>query len=253
MTFTIKNKNITATLTDYGATLMNLHVPDRNGNSVDVVLGYDSVGEYKSGNSCMGATVGRYANRIANGTFTLGGKTYTLSKNDPDFPNTLHGGKVGFHKRDWTAVQVTDSSVTFEYISPDEEEGFPGELNAKVKYSLSDCSLIIEYNAISDSDTIFNPTNHSYFNLSGTNDILDTKIGIFASSYTPVDSSKIPTGETVDVSGTVFDFCPPKSIRQDIESGKIDNFDHNYTISKIAECEIDSNSPFDADNGGVRV
>jgi len=235
---TITNKNgMTATFTNYGAALVSLTAPDRNGNFTDVILGYDTEEEYISGGSSHGATVGRFANRIGGAKFTLNGKTYDLYKNNGE--NCLHGGKTGFNKRRWDS-SVSENSVTFMYISPDGEESFPGEVLVEVRYTLT-ChdSLLIEYRAKAEDDTIINLTNHSYFNLGGQNSgtSLDTQLQILAESYTPFDNAQIPTGEIASVKGTVFDFTEPKLIGEDIRRSRldpggtpVDNYDHNYIL-----------------------
>src|SRR5450432_3248161 len=170
-------KGMSVAITNYGGTVVSLKVPDRSGNSADVVLGYDTVGEYAAGKSYFGATIGRYGNRIAHGKFELGGKTYTLPKNDGD--NTLHGGLIGFNKKVWKAVVVPsdDASILeLTYLSHDGEEGFPGNLSVKVVFTIpsNKNELKIDYTASTDKDTVINLTNHSYFNLAGegTGDIL---------------------------------------------------------------------------------
>jgi len=167
-----------------------------------------------------GVIIGRYANRIAGGKFTLNGIEYQLPLNDPDFPNTLHGGTVGFDRRIWTCSYGYDTPVIeFKYVSIDTECGFPGNLSVKVRYTLTQTSLKIEYSAKSDKDTVFNPTNHIYFNLG---DVFSTKLQIFADSYTPVDHNKIPTGEYARVQGTEFDFTSLRPIAQ--------HYDHCFTL-----------------------
>ncbi|MCL2634288.1 MAG: galactose mutarotase [Oscillospiraceae bacterium] len=221
----LTNKNMSATLTNYGATVMNLFVPDKNNNLVDVILGYDDVDGYINGGSCQGAVMGRFANRIGGAKFTLNGTTYNLFKNDGD--NCLHGGSVSFGKRIWEISSVSEDSVTFRYVSPDGEESFPGEVVVTVCYTLTENSLLIEYFATSDGDTVLNLTNHAYFNLGGYNkgDILGTELQIFAENYTPFDKFNIPVGEVAPVKGTVFDFIEPKLIGADNT-----DYDHNYVL-----------------------
>ena len=193
-------KGMAVSITNYGGTVVSLKVPDRKGNSADVVLGYDTVADYAAGKSYFGATIGRYGNRIAHGKFTLDGKTYTLPKNDGD--NTLHGGTIGFNKRVWKAVVVPNENASvleLSYLSPDGEEGFPGNLTVKVVFTLPQDKneLKIDYTASTDKDTVVNLTNHSYFNLAGegTGDILGHQLKLNAKHFTPVDATLIPTGE----------------------------------------------------------
>jgi aldose 1-epimerase len=241
--YTLTNNNgVIATITNYGATLVSLKVPDKNGKVDDVVLGYDSVDGYVKDKAYFGATVGRYGNRIAHGKFQLDGVTYTLPKNNDD--NTLHGGIKGFNKKVWTARDVstaTASALEFAYLSKDGEEGFPGNLSVKVTYSLPAHSneVRIEYNATTDKNTVINLTNHSYFNLAGqgNGDILQHELTIHAARFTPVDSGLIPTGELKEVKGTPFDFNKSTAvgarIEQDDPQLKIGKgYDHNWVLDK---------------------
>jgi aldose 1-epimerase len=166
-----------------------------------------------------GATIGRYANRIAGGRLSLNGADYQLPINDPDYPNTLHGGTEGFNKKTWSITESSGSQVEFAYTSADGEEGFPGELRVSVCYTLAKDALQIKYTAVSDKDTVFNPTNHAYFNLGG--DIFATKLQINADTYTPVDENKIPTGKT-RVKDTEFDFTDLRPIGR--------HYDHNFIL-----------------------
>ena len=236
--FTLKNKNGTsASVTNYGAAVTSLSVPDKNGGFTDVLLGYDDLDGYINGKSCQGAAIGRYGNRIGGAAFTLGGKKYELYKNNGE--NHLHGGQIGYHRRVWTVCGVfggESPGVSFMYISPDGEDNYPAELKIMIRYTLTaKNALKIEYSAVSDGDTIINPTNHSYFNLGGfdSGDILNTRMQLFADSYTPVDSALIPTGERAAVKGTAFDFTSPKLIGDDIKFLKgIDGYDHNFILGE---------------------
>lgn len=237
---TLTNRNgFSVSITNFGAAIQSLRVLDRNRAVVDVVLGYDSVEEYEQGNSAFGATVGRFANRIGGAKFTLDGKTYELTKNDGN--NTLHGGGFGFGKRMWTIDDIEDGDepfVTFGYNSPDEEENFPGNLSVKAKYTLLKNGLKIQYFGRSDLNTILNLTNHAYFNLKGEGegDIKDHVVKICADKYTPVNSELIPTGEIADVAGTPFDFREPKTVREEMENGRLPNgFDHNFLLGTTRE------------------
>lgn len=237
--FTLTNKNgMTAKLTNFGGAVVAITAPDRNGKFDDVVLGYDTLQEYVDGNSCHGALVGRYANRIGNAKITVGGVDYQLSKNDNEV-NHLHGGFFGYNKRVWTVEDITDGdepSVTFGYISPDGEENFPGTLTIKVKYTLTAANgLEIDYTAVSDKDTVINLTNHSYFNLMGcgNGDIKNHIVKINATQYTPVDKLLIPTGKLAYVVGTPFDFTTAKRVGEDMDNGRLPvGYDHNFILGK---------------------
>jgi aldose 1-epimerase len=225
----------TAKITDYGATLVSLLAPDKEGKLGDVILGFDSLSGYlQPGNPYFGCTVGRYANRIANARFTLNGKTYPLAPNDNG--NTLHGGRKGFDKVLWgAAFNRTDSTVTLalSYTSPDGEEGFPGNLSVTVAFTLDNTyGLQIAYSAQTDKQTPINLTNHAYFNLSAGQapDILGHELRIKASYYTPVNAALIPTGEIAPTAQTPFDFSFPKPIGLDI--AKVPGgYDHNFIFN----------------------
>jgi aldose 1-epimerase len=235
-------KGVEAVVISYGATLVSLNVPDLNGKPGDVVLGYDTLDGYEQGKSFFGATIGRYGNRIAGGEFTLDGTTFHIPKNDG--PNTLHGGTRGFNKRVWTGVDRsrTEAQVLeLSYTSADREEGYPGTLRVKVTYTLpaEANELRIDYAATTDKDTVVNLTNHSYFNLSGDTgkEILNHRLLLRASQFTPVDSTLIPTGELRAVRGTPFDFTKPIAIGERIEEndeqlkfGK--GYDHNWVLER---------------------
>lgn len=232
---TLKNKSgLSAAFTDFGSAVQSLCVPDRDGSLADVVLGYDTLEEYVKGDSCHGATVGRYANRIGGAKFTLNGTEYSLTENDNG--NCLHGGEFGYNKRLWTIESLDDGdepAVTFALASPDGEEHFPGNVNIKVCFTLLENGLSIKYNAVSDKDTVLNLTNHSYFNLKGEGkgDIKDHIVQINAQKYTPVDKVLIPTGVMAYVTGTAFDFQTPKRVREDMDNGRLpDGYDHNFVL-----------------------
>jgi aldose 1-epimerase len=209
--YTLKNASgMTVQITNYGATIVSISVPDRNGKFADVALGYDSLGRYIDGTVYFGGIAGRYANRIAKGRFTLDGKIYQATLNDG--PNTLHGGKIGFNKVLWTAEPLETSkghALKLTYVSKDGEEGFPGTVTIITTYTLTkDNSLRIDFTGTTGKTTILNVCNHSYFNLTGdpAKTILDHELVINADKYTPVDSTLIPTGELASVAGTPFDF-----------------------------------------------
>ncbi|HTR80234.1 MAG TPA: aldose epimerase family protein, partial [Bacteroidota bacterium] len=224
---------------NFGAIVTNIFVKDRNGKFADVVLGYDSLQSYVNDKSYFGAIVGRYGNRIGKGKFTLDGHTYQLSINDGE--NQLHGGINGFNKKLWAAEPIeSDSSpaLRLTYVSPDGEEGYPGTATLVVTYTLTpDNALRIDYEGQTDKPTIFNPTHHSYFNLSGsfTNTILHHQLMIEADSTTPVDSELITTGSIVGVAGTPMDFRTPTEIGsrimdryQQLIFGR--GYDHNWVL-----------------------
>jgi len=217
--YTLQDDKITVRILTYGGIVMSLEAPDRNGKPANIVLGFDSLDGYvKTGNKpYMGAIIGRYANRIAGGTFQLDGKTYHVPKNDGD--NALHGGINGFNKKVWTATEIKDG-VELTYVSKNGEEGFPGTLTTTVRYTLSGNELRIEYSAKTDADTVLNLTNHSYFNLKGqgNGDILGHEMKIYAHRYTPVNANLIPTGELAPVAGTPFDFLKSTVIGSRIDS-----------------------------------
>lgn len=221
-----------------GATLQSLFAPDRKGARADIVLGYDTPQEYLDKGSYLGVSVGRYANRIANGRFTLDGETYQLETNDG--PNHLHGGVEGFDRKIWTieaAESGDEARVVLSYVSPDGEGGYPGELTARVTYSLNERNeLKIEYEATTDAPTIVNLTNHAYFNLGGQGDVMGHRLKLKASAFTPVDETLIPTGELRKVKGTPFDFTKSTPIGERIRATTNDQirygrgYDHNFVI-----------------------
>ncbi len=248
--YVLTNKNgLEAAITTYGGAIVSLKVPDRNGKLGDIVLGYDSVDGYVSDKSYFGAIIGRYGNRIGHAKSSLDGKTYTLAKNNGE--NNLHGGVKGFDKALWSAKEIPaegGQALELTYLSKDGEEGFPGNLQVRVIYTLTDSNeLKIEYFAATDKKTIVNLTNHSYFNLVGVSlgsgDILGHVLMIEADKFTPVDSGLIPTGELGDVQGTPFDFRKPTAIgaRIDADDEQITlghGYDHNFVLRRKAGAPI---------------
>lgn len=239
------SRGVSARVITLGATLQSLLVPDRDGRADDVVLGYDTAAEYLAKPQYFGVTVGRYANRIARGRFTLDGQQYVLETNDG--PNHLHGGRRGFDKRVWTIQSVRsgrEASVTLAYRSPHNEGGFPGTLDVTATYSLSDANeLTIVYRATTDRPTIVNLTNHALFNLAGERaraDALGARLTLNASAYTPVDDTLIPTGEIRPVAGTPFDFRAPVAVGARIRDGRDPQiligrgYDHNFVVDGAA-------------------
>jgi aldose 1-epimerase len=246
--YTLTNaRGMTVKIMTLGATVTELWAPDRKGKAADVALGFDDVKGFQSkDNPYFGCIVGRYANRIANGKFTLGGTEYKLAKND-NGKHHLHGGNRGFDKQVWRFVKQAShagdkkggglAEVVFAHVSPDKDEGYPGELKAEVSYTLTDDNkLIIRYEAKSDRDTVCNLTNHLYFNLAGhdSGSCLDHEVTLFAKKYTPVDADAIPTGALQDVAGTPFDFLKPHAIGRRIEKTG-GGYDHNYVIDGWAK------------------
>ena len=237
--YVLKNGNMQVAITNYGARIVSIIVPDKNGNPTDVAVGYDAVQPYtQGGDTYFGAIVGRYGNRIAKGKFKLDGKEYTLATNNG--ANHLHGGKKGFSREVWDAQQPNDSSVVITYLSKDNEEGYPGNLNVKVTYTvLSNDKLEIKYEATTDKNTVLNLTNHTYFNLNGqgSGTINNHSVMINADKYTPVDSTLIPTGKPEPVKGTPLDFTTAKTIganvndssNQQIKFGH--GYDHNFVLN----------------------
>ncbi len=243
--YVIRNgKGMEATFCADGARIMRLVVPDKNGKPTDVVVGFDSVAQYRSSTEpYFGATIGRYGNRIAKGAFKLDSVAYQLSVNNG--PNSLHGGKNGFQYQIWDAKLIGDSAIVFTRTSKDGEEGFPGNLQVEVVYTLtSNGELKIEYNATTDKPTIVNLTNHAFFNLNGegSGSIENHILQINADQYTPVDSTLIPTGELAAVAGTPFDFVKPTAIGQRISDNTEQlkygrGYDHNLSLNPSPEGE----------------
>jgi len=230
--FTLDSGNgVVAKVTNYGAIITELHVPDRRGVLGDVVLGFDTLEGYLAGHPYFGATVGRVANRIAKGVFEVDGKTYRLAINNG--PNALHGGIKGFDKAVWRVEPQSGASVLFKHRSPDGDEHYPGNLDVEVKMTLTTGhELVIEYRATTDKATPINLTNHSYFNLAGGGDVLGHELMINASHYTPSDSDLIPTGEIKSVAGTPRDFRKPVAIGSRFSqlTSQPAGYDDNYVI-----------------------
>lgn len=225
-----------AYVSDYGATLVSLFVEDKEGKFRDVVLGYDDVAGYENGDCHFGGTVGRVANRIGKAQFVLNGKTYHLSQNDNH--NSLHGGRDYMNKRMWETEKISDQEITFRLYSPDGDQGYPGAVEIRVTYTLTeDNELKIHYNAVPEADTLLNMTNHSYFNLNGhdSGSAIGQKAVICAQAFTKADAESIPTGEICPVEGTPMDFRTEKVIESEIGAdyeplifGK--GYDHNWVL-----------------------
>ena len=223
-----------AEILTFGATVRALRVPDKNGNSVDVVLGYNTVSAYETNDGYVGALVGRYANRIANASYVIDGERIALEANEGT--KQLHGGTVGFSHRVFTAEIVGDSSICLRYTAQDGEGGHPGTLTLRATYTLTEDTLFLRYEAESDQSTYCNLTNHSYFNLNGHGDILSHKLQIFADHFTPVDENSIPTAMATPVASTAFDFTLAKAVGRDICADEeqlrlTSGYDHNFVLS----------------------
>lgn len=240
--FTLTNAHgMQVKIIDFGAIISEIHVPDRDGVLADVVLGFDAIEPYLTNSAFLGALIGRFGNRIAEGRFTLDGKRYQLAVNNG--VNHLHGGEQGFHQVLWQAEPFEKADavgVTFTRSSLDGEDGYPGKLDVTVVVELdNDNALSLRYHAVTDQATPVNLTNHSYFNLAGQGTILSHEIMINADRYTPVDAGSIPTGEITDVAGTPFDLRQSKPVSAGIDSthAQIDigrGYDHNFVLNKEA-------------------
>lgn len=253
--FTLENSaGMRVEITNYGARIVSIAAPDRSGNFADVTTGFDDLRLYLEKNPYFGAIIGRYANRIAKGKFALNGKDYALAVNGG--PNSLHGGAEGFDKKFWSAHNPEPGSTSLElsYLSADGEESYPGALSVVVTYTLTEDNAVrIDYTAKTDRDTVINLTNHTYFNLSGSESILQTEMMINSDSFTPVDSALIPTGEIRSVAGSPFDFRKPESIGARINDDDpqlklAGGYDHNFVLrrggegAELAARAIDPNS-----------
>jgi aldose 1-epimerase len=237
--YTLRNKNgLICQITNYGAIIVSLYIPDRKGNLTDIVQGYDTIEEYIEGNGpYMGAICGRCANRIAGGKFMLHDKQYTLAVNNG--PNHLHGGITGFNRVVWDVIKSSPSSLQLLYLSADGEENYPGNLRVSVKYTLTDKNeLRLDYSASSDKTTIVNLASHSYFNLSGegSGSIYDHELMINGAFFTPTDETNIPTGEILSVKGTPMDFTSSRRIGSSIEADDEQlkcgaGYDHNWVLN----------------------
>ena len=241
---TLSNKaGVSARILTYGATLQSLIAPGRDGRRADVVLGYDDLASYEARSNYFGVTVGRFANRIGGGRFTLDGRTYQLTQNDK--ANSLHGGVAGFDKHVWRVVSVRGgpaASVTLAHTSPDGDQGYPGRLDATLNYSLDDRgALTLAFDAKTTKPTVVNMTNHALFNMAGEGapeGAMLNRLTIPAAAYTPVDATLIPTGELRPVTGNVFDFRRPRVIAQGVRDGRNEQirfgqgYDHNFALDK---------------------
>ncbi|MEM9549244.1 MAG: aldose epimerase family protein [Bacteroidota bacterium] len=240
----IFSQNISCFITNYGARVVSLTTRDKDSRMVDVVLGFDNIDGYLEANEQYhGATVGRYANRIANGSFSIGNEQYILDQNNG--VNSLHGGVKAFHNQVWECLQHEDDSILLELISPDMQEGFPGKLKTHVRFTIVDSTLQIQYEAISTKDTVINLTHHSYFNLNGegSGTTLQHYLKINSEYYTPVNETTIPTGALNMVADTPFDFTKTKSIGEHINNDHEQltigfGYDHNFVLNQHVEGEL---------------
>ena len=256
--YTMKNDaGTTVSVTDYGAALVNVIVKGQDGIPLDVVLGYDDAAGYERGGASIGATVGRSANRIGGAQIEIGGKTYSLGKNDNG--NNLHSGPDYYNKRLWEVAENGDDHVTFLLHSPDGDQGYPGALDMYVTYSLDeDNMLMIHYEAAPDQDTVINMTNHSYFNLNGhdSGSVLDHTVMLAADAFTPADEESIPTGEIRPVEGTPMDFRTAKKLGEEIGADYEPlrfggGYDHNWVLKN--ENGFDKVAEVTADRSGIRM
>jgi aldose 1-epimerase len=256
--YTLSNdRGLGADITDYGGIIVSLRVPDRDGNAGDIVLGFDEFEPYLRDHPYFGALIGRYGNRIADGKFTLNGRAFTLARNNG--PNHLHGGIKGFDKVVWRA-QASDSpapTLTLTYHSADGEEGYPGNLDTTVVYTLDGDELRIDYAATTDQDTVLNLTNHSYFNLAGRGTILDHELELAAESFLPTNERQIPTGEMRPVRGTPMDFTRPTAVGARIAANDEQlqigggGYDHNWVLGADDGAERFAARVFDPGSGRV--
>jgi len=256
--FTLSDGAYEARIATYGGVLVSLKAPDRNGKVADVVLGFDNLDGFVANfngasDAFFGALIGRYANRIAHGTFMLDGHKYSLPLNNGE--NSLHGGPHGFNNVVWKAKAIANG-VELTYVSKDGEAGYPGNLTATVRYTLMKGDLRIEYSATTDKDTVVNLTNHAYFNLAGGGDILNHQLTLHASCFTPVDAGLIPTGELKAVDGTPFDFRKPTAIGARIQADDQQlhlghGYDHNWVLDRKGTDLEDAAELYDAGSGRV--
>ncbi len=239
--FTLKSEKLETQISSYGAAIIVLRVPDRSGNSEDIIIGPQDLASHvanqrSNGPIFFGALIGRYANRIAHGKFSLDGNTYSLAKNDGD--NSLHGGPGGFHNVVWQSEAIANG-VAFHYLSKDGEEGYPGNLSVTVRYTVVGADLRIAYQATTDKPTVLNLTNHAYFNMAGAGrgTVLAHQLKLFASRFTPCDAHLIPTGEIRSVAGTPLDFRKSTTVGDRIDAADelirlAHGYDHNFVMDE---------------------
>lgn len=257
--YTLENANgMKAVVSDFGAVLVKLFVKDKDGNLRDVVWGYDTVAGYEDNGVYLGATIGRNANRIGKAKFTMGGQEYTLDVNDGN--NNLHGGDDGYHARMWqTELDEADNAITFTLESADMDQGFPGNATVKVTYTLKDDNTVaLTYDAVADKETVFNLTNHSYFNLDGaeSDSILEQQVWIDSDEFTEADAESIPTGKIIPVEGTPMDFRNWRVIGQDIDADYEPlkfgaGYDHNWVLKNNGQ--MATVAKMKSDNSGITM
>ena len=245
--YTLKAGDLTMQVTNFGARVVSLWTPDKDGNYEDIVLGYNNIDNYVNnpGERFLGAVVGPYANRIAGGTYTIDGQAYAFPQNDNG--QTLHGGLKGLDMGVWDVRSVTDSSLVLAYLHPDGQDGHPGNLDIEMTYTLtSESEFRVDYKAVTDKATHVNISHHSFFNLKGEGNgtINDHVLYINSSRTTPVDAALIPTGELADVAGTPFDFREPKEIGTDlgVENDQLANghgYDHNWVLDRVSSSGLE--------------
>lgn len=233
--YTLSNDKMEVELLPFGATVRAIRVRDREGKWVDVCLGYDDVKSYRERDACVGGTLGRCANRIGGAQFTLNGTVYKLAANNG--PNCIHGGIVGFHQRLWKTAKKLENSVVFDLLSADGEEGFPGNLNVRVIYRLEDTTLFMDYEALTDRDTVVNLTNHCYFNLAGQDggEVTDHEILVRADAYTPADEHNTPIGKLAGVEGTALDLRKTRVLGEVLSNPALKatlGLDHNFVVNR---------------------
>ena len=243
--YTLRDE-IEVKISNYGGTVTSIRAPDRSGVMDEVVLGFDSIDGYLSSLFYLGATIGRYANRISGGRITLNGKQYQLPLNDG--VNHLHGGFKGFDKRVWAPEIIDENTLQLTYLSRDGEEAYPGNLVASVTFQVIADRLEIDYQASTDKSTVLNMTNHAYFNLGGSEDILDHQLWIDADSYSPVNENLIPIGDHQNVDDTPFDFREPARIgerinHQHVQLGRGNGYDHNFVLNQMRNPQIILSEP----------
>ncbi|MDE1156040.1 MAG: galactose mutarotase [Acidobacteriaceae bacterium] len=241
--YELANQALRVRVTNFGARLAGVDAADRNGHITNVVLGLDSYADYRADKAFLGALCGRYANRLADGRFSIDGEDFRIPANNGR--NALHGGAHGFATLAWRGEVLAPNSVEFTMLSADGDQGFPGELTAKVRYTLEDHSLRLDYTATTTRPTVLNLTNHAYFNLSGdfSRSVLDHVVRLNASRFTPTDDTSIPTGELRSVEGTPFDFRTPHTIgerieQQDVQLVQARGYDHNYVLDSEDFAEV---------------
>lgn len=231
--YELNSGTLTLEVITYGGIIRTL-----SKDGIDMICGYDTLDEYVNDDSCQGALIGRYANRIKEGRFTVGGIDYQVAKNDHG-KNHLHGGNIGFNRKVWRVEEANDCQITLSLFSPDGEENYPGNLTLKVTYTITDYALIIDYDAVCDRECPLNFTNHAYFNISGTGNgtILDNIVMINADEFSEIDDELIPSGKHLPVDGTPFDFRTPRTVGEKL-GGEVTGYDHNFILRGTPACDV---------------